>query len=161
MLHILQAMVRWLAPVLSFTAEEIWQVLPAAGRQAEIGVPHGLACFPGGAGRAHVDWDALIALRQAVLRELEKLREAGTIGAPLEAEVDVLCAARGCARATRTLGGELRFLTITSAARVHTVQSEPEGAVAAEAGSAVIPGCVAEGEAHGWQQVRALLAPHG
>jgi len=138
MLHILQAMVRWLAPVLSFTAEEIWQVLPASARGAKsvfLTTWHEFPPVPA----SRIDWDALIALRQAVLRELEKLREAGTIGAPLEAEVDVYALADHAAR-YRALADELRFLTITSAARVHLVQSEPDGVVPAEAGSAVIPG---------------------
>ena len=51
-------------------------------------------------------------------RELEKLREAGTIGAPLEAAVDVYALPELAERYT-ALGEELRFLTITSAARVH------------------------------------------
>jgi len=137
MLHILSAMVRWLAPVLSFTAEEIWQVLPLAGKPKSVFLTtwHEFPAVPA----ARVDWDALIALRQAVLRELEKLREAGTIGAPLEAEVDIYALPDHAAR-YKALGGELRFLTITSAARVHAVQADPGGAVAAEAGSAVIPG---------------------
>jgi len=138
MLHILHAMVRWLAPVLSFTAEEIWQVLPALGEKPKsvfLATWHAFPEVPA----ARIDWDALIALRQAVLRELEKLREAGTIGAPLEAEVDVYALPDHAAR-YKAVGEELRFLTITSGARVHVVQAEPEGAVVAEAGSAVIPG---------------------
>ena len=131
-------MVRWLAPVLSFTAEEIWQALPAAARSAKsvfLTSWHEFPPLPA----SRIDWDALIALRQAVLRELEKLREAGTIGAPLEAEVDIYALADHAAR-YRAVADELRFLTITSAARVHVVQSEPDGVVAAEAGSALIPG---------------------
>jgi isoleucyl-tRNA synthetase len=138
MLHILSAMVRWLAPVLSFTAEEIWQVLPAMGEKPKSVFLTGWHQFPE-TPAARIDWDALIALRQAVLRELEKLREAGTIGAPLEAEVDIYALPDHAAR-YKAVGGELRFLTITSAARVHVVQAEPSNAVAAEAGSAVIPG---------------------
>jgi isoleucyl-tRNA synthetase len=138
MLHILSAMVRWLAPVLSFTAEEIWQVLPVVGdkpRSIFLTTWHQFPATPAPA----IEWDALISLRHAVLRELEKLREAGTIGAPLEAEVDVYALPDHAAR-YKALGEELRFLTITSAARVHVVHSEPADAVAAEAGSAVIAG---------------------
>ena len=138
MLHILSAMVRWLAPVLSFTAEEIWQVLPALGEKPKSVFLTGWHQFPETPAPT-IDWDALIALRQAVLRELEKLREAGTIGAPLEAEVDVYALPDHATR-YRAVGEELRFLTITSAARVHVVQAEPPDAVVAEAGSAVIPG---------------------
>jgi isoleucyl-tRNA synthetase len=138
MFHILQGMVRWLAPVLSFTAEEIWQVLPgSASREKSVFLAtwHEFPAVPESA----VDWDALIALRQAVQRELEKLREAGTIGAPLEAEVDVYALPENADR-YRSFGDELRFLTITSAARIHNTLAEPQGAIAAETGTAVIPG---------------------
>jgi len=138
MLHILSAMVRWLAPVLSFTAEEIWQQLPLAGEKPKSVFLTTWHSFPE-TPAARIDWDALIALRQAVLRELEKLREAGTIGAPLEAEVEVYALPDHAAR-YKALGEELRFLTITSAARVHVVQAEPDDVVVAEAGSAIIPG---------------------
>jgi isoleucyl-tRNA synthetase len=136
--HIVQAMVRWLAPILSFTAEEIWQVLPGRGEAAKSVFHttwHEFPVLP----ESQVDWSALLALRQAVQRELEKLREAGTIGAPLEAEVDVY-ALPELAKRYAALGEELRFLTITSAARVHSVASAPDDAVAAETGSEVVAG---------------------
>jgi isoleucyl-tRNA synthetase len=136
--HILQAMVRWLAPILSFTAEEIWQALPGREKAAKsvfLTTWHEFPAQP----VSKVDWEALIQLRQAVQRELEKLREAGSIGAPLEAEVDVY-ALPELAGSYAALGNELRFLTITSVARVHSVASAPDNAVAAETGNAVIPG---------------------
>ena len=55
-----------------------------------------------------------------MVRELEKLRDAGSIGAPLDAEVDMYCAPDEYAR-FNALGEELRFLFITSEARVHEV----------------------------------------
>jgi isoleucyl-tRNA synthetase len=136
--HILQGMVRWLAPILSFTAEEIWQVMPgreAAPKSVFLTTWHEFPALPA----STIDWDALITLRQVVQRELEKLREAGTIGAPLEAEVDVYALPELAAR-LGAVGDELRFLTITSAARVHAVHSERDDAVAAEIGNTVIPG---------------------
>jgi isoleucyl-tRNA synthetase len=136
--HIAQAMVRWLAPILSFTAEEIWQVLPgrdAAAKSVFLTTWHEFPALPD----ARVDWDALLQLRAAIQRELEKLREADVIGAPLEAEVDVY-ALPELARRYGGVGEELRFLTITSAARVHAVEAAPEGAVAAEAGGAPLSG---------------------
>ena len=138
MQHILQAMVRWIAPILSFTAEEIWQVMPgreAAAKSVFLTTWHEFPPLPEPA----IDWDALITLRQAVQRELEKLREAGTIGAPLEAVVDVY-ALPELARRYTAIGNELRFLTITSAVRVHEVHAAPDDAVAAENGTAVIAG---------------------
>jgi isoleucyl-tRNA synthetase len=138
MFHILQAMVRWLAPILSFTAEEIWQVLPGRNSAAKSVLLTTWYEFPA-LPAAVMDWEALIALRQAVQRELEKLREAGTIGAPLEAQLDIYCLPAE-ARRLSALGNELRFLTITSVAKVHEVAAAPADAVAAETGNAAIPG---------------------
>jgi isoleucyl-tRNA synthetase len=138
MYHVGMAMVRWLAPVLSFTAEEIWQHLPGAKEQAKsvfLTTWHDLPAMPASA----VDWDAMLALRTAVQRELEKLRDAGSIGAPLEAQVDVFCLPEAYARHA-SLGDELRFLTITSAARVFRVDASPADAVSADTGSDAIPG---------------------
>jgi len=114
MYHIVEAMVRWLAPVLSFTAEEIWMQLPAR-RQASVfhSVWHTLPDVSSDS----IDWDALLALRGEVARELERLREAGEIGSPLEAEVEIAVPASEQAR-YGALGDELRFFFITSAARV-------------------------------------------
>jgi isoleucyl-tRNA synthetase len=125
--HVAESMVRWLAPILSFTAEEIWRHLP--GPRAEsvfLATWHELP----EAGAHDLDWPALIALRSDVLRELEKLRDTGAIGAPLDAEVDIYCVPAELARFD-ALGEELRFLLITSAARVHRVSEAPAGAVAA------------------------------
>jgi isoleucyl-tRNA synthetase len=130
MLWIAEATVRWLAPILSFTAEEIWRALP--GERPESVFLSGWAKLPGPSrAAAAVDWDALIALRTDVTRELERLRSQGAIGSSLDAEVDVYCAPEHLAR-FGALGAELRFLFITSAARVHEATASPEGAVAAE-----------------------------
>jgi isoleucyl-tRNA synthetase len=136
--HVAQAMVRWLAPILSFTAEEVWKFLPRAGTPAQSVFLTTWHSLPE-ARESSIDWDALISLRQALQRELEKLRDAGIIGAPLEAEVEVLCLPEQMQRLA-ALGDELRFFTITSGARVRQVASAPEGATAAATGSAVLPG---------------------
>jgi isoleucyl-tRNA synthetase len=130
MWHVAEAMVRWLAPILSFTAEEIWQHLPGQ-RAASVFLTtwYALPDEPA-ASAAAFDWPTLIALRADVARELERLRAAGDIGAPLEAEVDVYCTAGQYAR-LNALGDELRFLLITSQARVHAVEEPPAQAVAA------------------------------
>ena len=127
MFHLAESMVRWLAPILSFTAEEVWGYLP--GERAESifhATWHTLPAVPA----ATIDWDALIALRTDVTRELEKLRDGGAIGAPLDAQVDVYCTPAEYPRYA-ALGAELRFLLITSEARVHATPQPPAGAVAA------------------------------
>jgi isoleucyl-tRNA synthetase len=127
MWHIAESMVRWLAPILSFTAEELWRHL--RGSRAEsvfLTVWHSLPELPADA----IDWTALIALRGDVARELERLRIAGEIGGPLDAELDVWCSAAQYPRLA-ALGPELRFMMITSEARVHDLALAPPDAVPA------------------------------
>ena len=148
MWHVAEAMVRWLAPILSFTAEEIWYRLPGS-RPASVFLTTWYELPPGSvaADRA-IDWPALIALRADVARELERLRAAGEIGAPLEAELDIYCTPAQFERLS-ALGDELRFLMITSQARVHRVEEAPAGAVTA----ASVPGGGA------WLKVARTQAP--
>ena len=127
MFHIAESMVRWLAPILSFTAEEVWGFLP--GPRAESVFHETWYALPE-VPAATIDWDALLAVRGDVLRELEKLRDERRIGAPLDARVDVYCAPGERARFA-ALGPELRFLLITSEAQVHEAASAPAGAVPA------------------------------
>jgi len=123
--HIAESMVRWLAPILSFTAEEIWRFLPGAHSESVfLETWHNVPDVPSDT----IDWGALIHLRGDVTRELEKLRNDGLIGAPLDAVVDVYCEPADFAR-FNALGDELRFLFITSEARVHEVTKLPEGSV--------------------------------
>jgi isoleucyl-tRNA synthetase len=96
MYHVAEAMVRWLAPILSFTAEEIWQFLP--GEREESVFMATWWELPDVHPTPGVDWDAVLALKSDVSRELERLRTAGAIGAPLEAEVDVYVDAQQRAR---------------------------------------------------------------
>ena len=133
--HIAHAMVRWLSPVLSFTAEEIWRHLPGVTEESVfLAQWHAL---PEGA--AHdIDWSAFLQLKRDVSRELEKLREAQQIGAPLDAEVDIHCAPAEFDR-FNALGAELRFFLITSEARVHKASTAPPQACGC-AGSAPTSG---------------------
>jgi isoleucyl-tRNA synthetase len=129
MMWIAEAMVRWIAPILSFTAEEIWRALPI--ERVESVFLSGWAQLPDlGEAKSDIDWKTLIDLRSDVARELEQLRTQGTIGAPLDAEVDVYCTPEQFDR-FNALGEELRFLFITSSARVERVSQAPDGAVAA------------------------------
>jgi len=135
MFHIAQSMVRWLAPILSFTAEELWRYLPGGQRESVFHETwHAIPAVTPDT----IDWQALILLRSDVTRELEKLRDAGAIGAPLDARVDVYCGPGEFARFA-ALGAELRFLFITSHAHVHEAASPPPGAAAAaNTGSAAV-----------------------
>ena len=131
--HLAQAMVRWLAPILSFTAEEAWKFLPDAPSDSVfLSLWHQ---FPAGAEReSPLDWKSFIALKTEVSRELERIRSSGAIGAPLQAEVTVYVPGGQAARYS-ALGNELRFLLITSQAQVVT---EPPPASAVKAGEEAV-----------------------
>ena len=126
--HVAEAMVRWLAPILSFTAEEIWKYLPGA-RDPSVFFSTWWK-LPQARAQHAVDWDAVIALKADVARELERLRAAGALGAPLEAAVDVYLDEAQHQRMA-TLGDELRFVLITSQARIRPAAERPADAVAA------------------------------
>jgi isoleucyl-tRNA synthetase len=130
--HIAEAMARWLAPIISFTAEEVWRFLP--GERAEsvfLATWYELPVAESSASAATaIDWPLLLSLRASVVHELEALRVAGRIGAPLQAEVDIYCSDELYPR-LNALGDELRFLLITSAARVQRVATAPAGATLA------------------------------
>jgi isoleucyl-tRNA synthetase len=146
--HVAEAMVRWFAPILSFTAEEIWKFLPGERAESVMFATWYEIPRPASERAGALDWDAIIALRADVARELERLRVAGAIGAPLEAEVDVYCEDAWMSKLT-ALGDELRFVLITSAARVVDAASRPADAVPAT-------GVAKQGV---WIAVRASTAP--
>jgi len=127
--HVAQAMVRWLAPILSFTAEEAWGHLPGIPNQSVfLNTWHQ---FPAGAERiSPIDWASLIALKADVARELERLRTAGSIGSSLEAEVTVFVP-EALAPRFHMMRDELRFLLITGQADVAMTAAIPESAVKA------------------------------
>jgi len=129
--HLADAMVRWLAPILSFTAEEVWSFMP--GERSESVFLNTWHSFPPGAERAGaIDWPAFIALKADVARQLERLRTAGQIGAPLEAEVTIYAPAEQ-AQHFAALGDELRFLLITSQAKVVATDTPPADSVPSHA----------------------------
>jgi isoleucyl-tRNA synthetase len=129
--HLAEAMVRWLAPILSFTAEEVWSFMP--GERSESVFLTTWHSFPAGAERASaIDWPAFIALKADVARQLERLRMAGQIGAPLEAEVTIYAPPEQAQR-FGALGDELRFLLITSQAKVVTTDTPPADSVPSHA----------------------------
>jgi isoleucyl-tRNA synthetase len=133
MYHIAQAMVRWVAPILSFTAEEIWQHLPGQrGPSVFLETWHAFPAvrdddgFLGGA-----FWEGVLDMRVAVAKELEKLRVARTIGASLDAEVDLYLSDEWYERLGK-LQDELRFVLITSYARIHRAAQRPGDAAVAK-----------------------------
>jgi isoleucyl-tRNA synthetase len=125
MYYIAEAMVRWLAPVLSFTSEEMWSELP--GERGDSVFLDGWYQFPEIEGTESFDFDRQAELRQAVSAALERCRSEGTIGGSLSAEVDIYCD-EALRPVVEMDGDELRYLLITSDARVHAAADCPADA---------------------------------
>lgn len=125
MFRIAEAFVRWVAPVLSFTADEMWSYLPGE-RKANVLFEtwyDGLAPLPEDAVLSAADFDRLLALREQVAKVLEPMRANGVIGAALDAEIAVSANA-GLAAKWQPLAEELRFLFISGDVTVTPVQAD-------------------------------------
>jgi len=140
MMHIAEALVRWVTPILSFTGQEIWDELPGE-RDAFVLFSTWHECPA--TGEQAIDWSRLIRIRETVSRALEDLRKAGTIGSGLDAGVQIFADDEVCA-ALQQLGDELRFVFITSEASVHALADKPADAI--EENGYAIRVFVAEGD---------------
>ncbi|MGH8442179.1 MAG: isoleucine--tRNA ligase [Nevskiaceae bacterium] len=147
--HIAEALVRWIAPILSFTADEIWRELPG-DRSASVFSQtwHTFPMGPKGAAATGLDWVALRAARLGVARILEDLRVKGDIGQSLAAET-TLYAEGPLLAALQAPGEELRYWFITSRADVKSAGQKPAAALAA----------VLENGATLWVEAKASAAP--
>jgi isoleucyl-tRNA synthetase len=116
--HITQCLHRLMAPILSFTAEEVHEVLTGKNDASVfIGEWYALPALENSADIA-TRWNALRSVRAEVQKRLEELRAAGAIGSSLQAEVDVFVST-ATYRALSVLGDDLKFVLITSAATLH------------------------------------------
>ena len=133
MYHIIEAMVRWLAPVLSFTADEIWRYLPGERSESVFleSWYEGLFGLVEEGVFSAEDWDRVIRVRGEVSRQLETMRKDGDIGSSLDAEVQLYCD-EGISAVLNKLGDELRFILITSYAGVQSIAEKPETALVTE-----------------------------
>jgi isoleucyl-tRNA synthetase len=119
MYHIAEALTRWLAPLLSFTADEIWGFLPGA-RPKSVFLStwyEGLYPIDDSNPMNREFWDFVLLVREAVSKELEVLRIRNAIGSSLDAEVELYCSPAVLARLS-PLEDELRYVFITSYATV-------------------------------------------
>ena len=127
--HVVEALARWFAPVLSFTAEEIWKYLPGErGESVFLEEWYKDLPDPDKLGNQFDYWDRIIEVRDEVSKVLEKLRVADAIGSSLDAEVDIYCT-KEHAVSLNKVKDELRFVLITSYARVHEVTEKPDDCV--------------------------------
>ena len=125
--HISHSLVRLIAPILSFTAEELWQVLTKE-ESVFFATWHELP-RPADADALLARWGRLRELRTPVRKQIEELRAAGTVGSSLQAEVDFQADGADY-DLLASLGDDLKFLMLTSAARV---QKSPQAKISVRA----------------------------
>ncbi|MDI6426649.1 isoleucine--tRNA ligase [Cronobacter dublinensis] len=122
--HIAEALVRWMAPIMSFTADEIWGYLPGA-REKYVFTGE---WYDGLFGLAETEtmndayWDALLKVRGEVNKVIEQARADKKVGGSLEAAVTLYAEPELAAKLT-ALGEELRFVLLTSQAKVEDYAS--------------------------------------
>ncbi len=116
--QITQAMLRWMAPFLSFTAEEAWAVLGTEGKTPEATKASifldGYVQFPAPDAALLAKWGRIREIREAVNKDIETLRSEGQVGSSLQANVALTVNADDHALLS-TLGEDLKFVFITSA----------------------------------------------
>ncbi|MBH2982970.1 isoleucine--tRNA ligase [Serratia marcescens] len=131
--HIVEALVRWMAPIMSFTADEIWGFMP--GKRAQYVFTEewydGLFGLAEGEPMNDAFWAELLKVRGEVNKVLEQARADKRLGGSLEAAV-TLYADSDLAARLNSLQDELRFVLLTSAANVAPLAEAPADAQASE-----------------------------
>lgn len=134
--HIAEAMVRWIAPILSFTADEVWQLLPGQ-RDAYVFTQEwyqGLQSITLDTDLSDAYWENLLTVRNEVNKVIEQARRDKRIGGSLEAEVTLFADAALTEQLTH-IGDELRFVLLTSEAKVLPLADATSDAVETELAS--------------------------
>ena len=109
--HLTQAMLRWMAPFLSFTAEEAWKIF---GNSDSIFLEE-FWSLPEPDAALLAKWARVRELRELVNKDIEVLRSAGQVGSSLQADVTLTVPPQDYALLS-SLGDDLKFVLITSAA---------------------------------------------
>ncbi|HAT1658964.1 TPA: isoleucine--tRNA ligase [Legionella pneumophila subsp. raphaeli] len=135
MYHMVKAFTIWLAPILSFTAEEIWQTIPGNNNES-VFIEHWYDAWPTIDAVNMDDWEQLHIIRDEVNKALEETRQRGEIGSALAAEVTVYADDKVLPKLTR-LGEELRFLLITSGAKASPINHSPKGLSVTDCGVSI------------------------
>ncbi|MFT5888272.1 MAG: isoleucyl-tRNA synthetase [Zhongshania sp.] len=127
MYHIAEALTRWIAPILSFTADELWQHLPGehSGNVFTAQWYTGLSKMPADDIRGDEFWNTVQDVKSAVNKVLEGCKKEGLVGGSLAAEVTLFCN-ENLMNTLIALGDELRFVLISSSARLAPLSTANE-----------------------------------
>ena len=121
--HIAHSLVRMMAPILSFTADEAWQLLSEEGEYSVFEEKwHVIPEYEFDEETKHV-WIVIKQIRDRANKTIEEKRSAGLLGSSLQAELDIY-ASDNWYESLKRLGDELRFVFITSRVTVHKKEGE-------------------------------------
>ena len=129
--HILEAMVRWLSPVLSFTAEEIWQNMPSE-KSSSVFLESWYEGLSDNYSNTAID--TAREINPFIRKQMEQMRSDKIIGSSLDAEVSIYCD-DAIYEQLKKLGDELRFIFITSYASIYPLSEKSNECI--EAGEGV------------------------
>ena len=120
--HIIEAMSRWMAPILSFTAEDVWKQIPGDHSKSIFLEGWYQDLFPLDSDESmNIDfWQNILETRSAVSKQLETLRNENKIGSSLDADVVIYCDGELYNKLSQ-LEDELRFVLITSEAKISSI----------------------------------------
>ena len=111
--HLVQAFVRWMAPILSFTAQEAWPLIPGQSEKYVFTAEwYDIPVSAQANLLSEADWQTLIAVKSAVNKHIENARNEKLVGSNLSAKVE-LWANDELKAVLDRLGDELRFVLIT------------------------------------------------
>lgn len=141
MYHIIQALVRWISPILSFTSDEIWQHIPDTHKADSVFLTtwyEKLTVLESTAEMNHDYWEQVIVVREEVNKALEQKRQAGEIRSALDVVVTLYVTDPNLYEKLDLLGDELRFVLITSGAILSSADSPNEAIETAVPGVSVL-----------------------
>ncbi len=123
--YIIEAFTRWIAPILSFTADELWAQIPGE-REGNVFIAewYQLPRLAASSDMSETYWSFVAEVKNAVNKVIEAKRAEGVVGGSLDAAI-TLCCDGELADQLNALGDELRFVLIASAAKVGQGEGEP------------------------------------
>ncbi|MDS7692581.1 isoleucine--tRNA ligase [Acinetobacter soli] len=124
--HLVQAFVRWMAPILSFTAQEAWPLIPEQSEQYVFTTEwYDIPVASSANLVSEADWQTLINVKSAINKQIEAARNAKIVGSNLSAKVEIW-AKDDIQSVLNQLGDELRFVLITSQVHVYAYAEHGE-----------------------------------
>ena len=129
MYHLIQMLVRWLAPIMSYTADEIWKYIPGDKNISvflEDWYENEIGDVDSKSRKAR--WETIISVRDEANRQFEKLRNDGVIGSSLDAEIDIYCN-KDLFNELNFVKDELKFVLISSSAKIYPLDKRSNEAL--------------------------------